>query len=703
MHFFILLACSSLPMSNQSQEDSVADTTTAPILVSDELDRVTITGPVWGFDHATSDTTVTLVGTATGTVSWETTDASGTADGTEDWTAAVPLVSGDNTILVRSGDAADVITISSTPGLSWDSGLRVDHQHVRVGNPTTITVRVDIDAEAVWLDGQDLELAQDRAGSWTGQFEWTPDEEGIRSIRAVARVGDVEGSTPPWTLTAIETPDMDAVMALADHAAELAAGLDDAEAAESIAQLEGVEGVLVGANSISWRQEPGVTFVLPRGEEGTKGTIESTDAVALSPWFSDWPAPGEAINWWDYGEQFGQRIVAKECPVSDSLVQEFGGDADVAAFEGALGAGLVHLSTHGTDSYQYLKAMYQDGTADSFVIVKGGATALMTGESWVTSESDHHFEDLVDGDIVILMYKGERVLALSAGWFRDLLTVNPMPNSVVSLDACLSATLDMSLPNALLEGGAGFVWGYDEVVRSDEAYEAADIFWSMLLEHNTTALAAFEAAEAQVSFTTVEDRPRAPALQWDGDPELVQGFTWENGSFEDGYEDWGSTRDYGDGDVRTFDWYVASNVRDVVAADGTYFAGMELHSDTATYSEIHQYTCPSPGTELWISFQWLVLTEEAPNCAASVPNWMNLRHDDDAISEVLWQLEWADICADLSPQGGMYSTGWHDETVVIEVPEGFSPATERYTFSTGGYNANTWVAMVDGVSIEVVE
>jgi len=111
----------------------------------------------------------------------------------------------------------------------------------------------------------------------------------------------------------------------------------------------------------------------------------------------------------------------------------------------------------------------------------------------------------------------------------------------------------------------------------------------------------------------------------------------------------------------------------------------------------------TPGIELWISFQWLVLTEDAPNCAASVPNWMNLRHDDDTISEVLWEIERADICADLSPRGGMYSTGWHDEIVVLEVPEGFTPATERYTFSTGGYNARTWVAMVDGVSIEVVE
>jgi hypothetical protein len=700
MFLLALIACRPTP-------EPLGDDTAPPdvvdgVLDAATMDRVAITGPGWGQDHATDAATVTVTGVASGPVTWETSSASGDATGTDTWSAQVPLEPGDNRVIVRSGDAGDAIVLTYTPGVSWRTGLRADHRHVRVGVPTTVTVRVDVDADSVRLDHGDVALTQDRPGSWTGQLEWTPTQDERLEFRAVAQVGDAQGQTPPWTLVAVETPDMDAALALADQAQSAAEGLEPGDAANAIAKLEGVQGVLIGANSVSWVQESGLTFVLPTGAPGTKGTVESADGAAMAPWYQDWPGTGDVV-WYDYSESFGAKLAGQTCPQPDSLIQEYDLDADVSAFERSLGAGLVHFSTHGVESYMYLRDYYQDGTAESWVIVGAGETALMTGEELVAGDNDQYLDDLVDGDIVLVRSKGRNYLGLRAGWFRDALTVNPMPNSVVALDACLSAAKGHSLPNALLEGDAGFVWGFDEVVWSDESYEAAESFWTSLVDGRMTAGQAAQDAKDQVTFTKVTDRPRAPEMVWDGDPDLVQGFPWVNGSFEQGYEDWGSTRDYGNGDVRTFDWYVASDVRGVSAQDGTYFAGMELHADAQTYAEIHQYTCPSPGTQVWIDFQWQVLTEEAPSCSSAAPNWMNLRLDDDAGAEVLWQIGWSDVCGQLGAQGGLYATGWQHEIVVVDVPEGFDPDSSRVVFATGGYNDNTWVGMVDAVTLEVVE
>ena len=368
--------------SSGDDDDATGDDDdSGPVLQDAPLDLIEITAPNWGYDLATTATTITIEGIARDdvtAVTWATGSGGGAAAGTATWAAQdIPLVTGDNVVTITATNGTDTqeatLRVTSNPGVPIVSDLSLSQTVVLVGEPADVTAAVWLepgtspDAHAdglvrlatsdtsgamvdVWAE---LTESTEHPGLWSGTFSADVSLETTAALRAYTTVGGVQGSTPDvqWQvrapLTEAEWTSAEEVAFRAQTAFDDAGGQTDPAAGQAgvVAQLLSEPTVSVVATqpgldyAVSWTVEPDLPFVFLGQEDGTRGgPAPATLRPALNPVSS---GRGALSGFTDSSDGVSGR--------GSAISARGGGSSEVDANEAYLISGFVFLEDETSD------------------------------------------------------------------------------------------------------------------------------------------------------------------------------------------------------------------------------------------------------------------------------------------------------------------------------------------------------------------
>lgn len=306
-----------------TDDDDAGDDDTAggtAVLIDAPFDLVEISAPNWGYDLATTASSITIEGIARDdvtSVEWTVSAGgvevdSGTADGTTAWVAEeLGLALGDNLVEFTASTTTDIgrasILVTRNDGVDIVSELRLSTEVVVVDSATQVQAAVwlapgtvpDADSDGlvrvgpvdsssgapilseVWASLTESDID----GLWTGTFVADFDAVEETELRAFVTVGGTVGFTPPVTwsvreaLTSEQWSNAEDVAERARAAWNDAGGEGDPESAQDalVDQLMTEPSVTYVATqpsltySVSWVVEPDLPFVFSGQPPYTRG------------------------------------------------------------------------------------------------------------------------------------------------------------------------------------------------------------------------------------------------------------------------------------------------------------------------------------------------------------------------------------------------------------------------------------------------
>jgi hypothetical protein len=561
-----------------SDGDVDPDAPESPFIDSPEL-FLKILGPASDHYAASAGSLMSVTGVMFGAadeIRWKGPSGEGTIEPSAFWLSdAITLEPGDNVIEVTAkrgeSESTDRILVVYTPGFVFTQRpmARPDVAFVNESVTVIFTIRFGsssaLDTSAVGLyetlpddspgnalglmkdDGQTGssgdEIANDGVLSYKASVKC--DEEGLLRYRVgvpvKTGVTTYTAYSPPVTVECVQhltQADCQAVVDTQKAAATLyetkKKDAGEAAARKAVVDYLSASAMVKAAGAEKdgygvWAQyKSGVLGVLPLAPAGLRaspGEDEEVGAVSSALVGVDEIASKKAVLFAPFATEFGSddemtamgmSLKAKTCPTYDLAGPLLGPQSSLAQMRGAMGAGIVGISTHGDTFFTDLPAGAKDAYGWSH---SGAQEALLLGEPVacggllggaktcsgpdtcpggtecvVTSASgtylsgvcvDRTQADLKRGRVAI----GNGTYAVLPSFFERYGRAG-MPDSLVYLGACRSA-YNGTLAAALLGAGARAIAGYTGYVSSKFAGEKGRAFFQALVDEGKVTGAAF--------------------------------------------------------------------------------------------------------------------------------------------------------------------------------------------------------------------
>ena len=704
----------------------------------DELapDLIALVAPNWGGDLAVDGDAITILGTAapeTVALVWASETANGELRPTDAWTAAdLPLEAGDNTFVFTATDGdgrteTETLRVTSTPGIPLASGLSLSLEQVDVASTVTVSAGVHtsgpVDQIEVGPDDGAGGLTEvwgtladdDGDGRWAADLAIPADAAASYTLRALATVAEVSGTTPPVDFsvaTPLSDSELDALettMALVDAATEAAedSALARAEAAAAaLLAIPEVEAVLLdpSGRTVEYVQSglPHVVYEPLPGEAGAAeediSELPSGELPAAAPppraptmqtarhlqartWSSAGaagPPPPPPSTATDNNE------IITIAPFSDHFQGRYDADGDGIVdrvFPLELGEFLPALVDEREIECPALGTVTRYGITDP---TEADLSAVRDGlNAGIFSLSTH---GMVSRSYGPSGWGAERgILATRQGPSRRDLSADDQAHfnagNLVRVKAHGEWVLAFTGPWVRAERPADFplqntvvgltACNSGTTVEPIASFLASGASAAYGFEGSVSAVSALQAdvafmrgfierEEANTQLAAVAEHfpPRdGGRLVWQAEDDVYLGNTTglQNGGFEQ------VTAPSADPDHWTtvsalgtdFDAFVVTEYLSTVPEEGSNLMYMFTYDGDPSYNEIGQDICPAPGRLMHLSFKWQVRTNESASCgASSVPNWVNVRmQGDDFDATVLWHVDWSDVCPLLTDTG----------------------------------------------------
>jgi hypothetical protein len=674
--------------------------------------------------------------------------------------AGVSLVAGDNRITVTATDAAgnvgtDVIDVTyNTNGIVFEGMPATAPESIIMEASAGLTVRQkilsnpDLDPASIHVmhlgDGGSMDEAGDLAdGGDRKQGDDLPGDDvysglvGVEGGRTAVmperyRVAahtlsqpDLVAMSPIITIPRVESVsdrEIKAAIALADNAQALFTGLlDDGEDTESaveqvalLAKASGAAaaGVSDGGLAAWWVTADGLLGGLLGYDQSTKRGGAATAAARTASLPKAHPVANTTSGALPAWPEVGSRrtlILAPSfsdaepttvdtllrgmtCPQYD-VTTFFGTDANAERFKALEEYGMILIASHGDTLFADLGDAYlpewEWKTTD-------GQAVVLTGTQLSSTNRRDYERDLRMGRMAIFP---EGTLGVLPSYFSQYSV--RLPQSVVYVGTC-GSSVNQSLSSALLERGAGAVFGYDGYVESTfAADEGLDLF-SKLTQGQSFGTA----------FTPGENDGGTPpaTFTFTGDGALtVPTGPIVNRSFEVQSGFLASVAGFtvaGDGRI-------IGNLGAALPTDGVRMAlvstGLGLTKASGSFS---QSVClpplPAGATSMTLDYWWKFYSEEFKEyCNSQFQDYFRVSFGDVELQKTTVD----DLCNDPDPnllsqadvgfdQNGVWMTPWLHKTVDITALAG---TTATLVFAAGDVGDSIFdtVILVDDVRVGV--
>jgi hypothetical protein len=479
-------------------------------------------------------------------------------------------------------------------------------------------------------------------------------------------------------------------VALLATASGATAGVSDGGLGAWWVTTDGLLGGFLGYDQSTKRGgTPSRTASLPRPHPVANTTsgalpawpeVGSRRALVLAPFFSDAePTTVDAL------------LRGQTCPQYD-VTTILGADADAEHFKGLEEYGLILIASHGdtlfTDVGDAYRPEWEWQATD-------GQAVVLTSTLLDATNRRKYERDLRMGRMAIFP---EGRLAVLPSYFTQYSV--RLPQSVVYAGTCGSA-VNRSLSSALLERGAGAVFGYDGYVESTfAATQGLDLF-SKLIAGQSFATA----------FTPADDGATPPAtFAFDGDGALVVPTgPIVNRSFEVQSGFLASVAGF----TVTGDGRIIGNLGAALPTDGVRMAlvstGLGVTKESGQFS---QSVClpplPPGATTMTLEYDWKFYSEEfLEYCTSQFQDYFRVSFGDTELQKTaILELCNNAVAVDLQPadvafdQGDVHMTKWLHSSVDITSLAG---STGTLVFAAGDVGDSYYdtVILVDDVRITV--
>jgi hypothetical protein len=378
------------------------------------------------------------------------------------------------------------------------------------------------------------------------------------------------------------------------------------------------------------------------------------------------------------------------CPQYD-VSTFFGEEADAEHFKALEEYGLILIASHGDTLFADLGSAYRPEWDWK---TTNGQAVVLTGTQLSSTNRRKYERDLRMGRMAIFP---EGQLGVLPSYFTQYSV--RLPQSVVYVGTC-GSSVNQSLSSALLERGAGAVFGYDGYVDSTFAADQGLDLFTKLVEGQPFATA----------FTPGDDGGTPPAtFTFTGDGALVVPTgPIVNRSFEVQSGFLASVAGFtvaGDGRI-------IGNLGAALPTDGVRMAlvstGLGLTKASGSFS---QSVClpplPPGATSMTLEYDWKFYSEEfLEYCISQYQDFFRVSFGDvelqktailDLCNDPSITLTQADVSFD---QGGVYMTDWLHKSVDVTALAG---TTGTLVFAAGDVGDSIFdtVILVDAVSINV--
>jgi hypothetical protein len=408
--------------------------------------------------------------------------------------------------------------------------------------------------------------------------------------------------------------------------------------------------------------------------------VGSRKTLILAPYFADAEPAG-----------VDGMLTGMQCPQFE-VETLAGAAADAERFKGLENYGMVLIASHGDTLFGGLGDAYHPEwdwpTTDAQAVV-------LTGTKLGSINLRRWERDLRMGRMAIFP---EGALGVLPSYFTQYSV--RLPQSVVYVGTCRS-TANESLSSALLERGAGAVFGFDGYVDSGFAGDVGFELFSSLLAGQTIADAFLPNQQdggTPAAFFTVDGET---SLSLATGPIVNRSFEVQSGFLA-------SVAGFTvDGDGR-----IIGNLGLTYPTDGARMAlvstGLGLTKKSGSFSQpVCLPPLPPGATTITLEYDWNFFSEEfLEYCDSQFQDFFRVSFGDAELQNV----KIMDLCNDpgvtLTPadvefdQGGVYMTGWTHQTVDLTSLAG---TTATLTFAAGDVGDSIFdtVILVDNVRLKV--